>query len=285
MRNIFAKTSFFCLLLLVLSCAKDTTHITVGDNSGGAAFFKAKVDGQTIEFKQATKAIYNVLDKKTVEIIASNNDGKTMGFVIDNFKGAGKYLITETMLTTMSYIGDMQDFETFFISVGGQITITTYNDKLITGKFDFVGNNGDRNMNITSGEFSIDLSTLPVHEHLGDNKFSAKINGELMGFKGQTLGGGVLNVSGMYGTKTMTLSLRDFNGVGTYTLTPDLYFGNNLFYIPSGDDAEFVCTSGTATVTSIVNKVLKGTFSGTLEDANGNRISVTEGNFEIKDYE
>lgn len=284
MRNIFAKASLFCLLLFVFSCAKDIEYIVPG-GSGGAAFFKAKIDGQSTEFKLATKAIYNVLDKKTIEIVAFNSDGKTVGFVIDDFKGPGKYLITETLLTTMSYIGDAQDFETYFVSTSGEITITSYSDKLIVGKFNFTGNNGDRDINITSGEFSIDLTKLPVHEHLGDNKFSAKINGVLMGFKGQTLGGGVLNVNGMYGSKTMTLSLRDFNGVGTYTLTSDLYFGNNLFYILNADDPEFVCTSGTATVTSVDNKVLKGTFSGILEDINGNRVNITEGSFEIKDYE
>lgn len=284
MRNIFAKASLFCLLLFVFSCAKDIEYIVPG-NGGGSAFLKAKIDGQTVEFKKGTKAIFNVLDKKTVEVAAFNDGNKVISFTIDDFKGPGKYLITETMLTSMSYIGDMEDFETFFISTGGQITITSYSDKLITGKFDFVGNNGERDIAVTNGEFSIDLSSLPVHEHLGDNKFSAKLNGVLMGFKGQAIDAGVLNVAGMYGTKTMTLSLRDFNGVGTYTLTPDLYFGNTLVYIPSADDAEFVCTSGTATITSVANKVLKGTFSGTLEDANGNRIAVTEGSFEIKDYE
>lgn len=283
MKNIFTKTSLCCLLLFILSCAKDIEYIQPGGGKGGAAFFKAKVDGQTIEFKQATKAIYNVLDKKTIEILAFTESGKTMGFVIDDFKGPGKYLITETMLTTMSYIGDPQDFETFFISTGGQITITSYSDKLITGKFDFTGNNGERDIAISNGEFSIDLSALPIHDHLGDNKISAKLNGVLAGFKGQIIiGGTVLNISGMYGTKAITLSLRDFNGVGTYTLTPDLYFGNTLVYIPSADDAEFVCTSGTATVTSVDNKIFKGTFSGILENANGDRINITEGHFEVK---
>ncbi len=280
MKNIFAKTSLFCLLLFILSCAKDIEYIQPGGGKGGAAFFKAKVDGQTIEFKQATKAIYNILDKKTIEIVAFTESGKTLGFVIDDFKGPGKYLITETMLTTMSYIGDPQDFETFFISTGGQITITSYSDKLIAGKFDFTGNNGETDIPVSNGEFSIDLSTLPVHEHLGDNKFSAKLNGVLMGFKGQVISPGVLNITGLYGTKTMTLALWSFSGVGTYTLES---VANRLVYIPSADDAEFVSTSGTATITSVANKVLKGTFSGTLEDANGNRISVTEGYFEVKD--
>ena len=261
MKNILSKASLVCMLLFILSCAKETVHIDVDGSNGGAAFFKAKIDGQPIEFKLATKAIYNVLDKKTVEIVAFNNDGKTLGFVIDDFKGTGKYLITETMLTTMSYLGNAEDFESFFVSVSGQITITTYNDKHISGKFDFVGNNGDKDIHITGGEFSIDLTTSPEHEHLGGNKFSAKLNGVLTGFKGQVINAGVLNINGMYGTKTITLSLRDFNGVGTYTLTPDLYTGNTLVYIPSADDAEFVCTSGTATVTSVTNKIFKGTFS------------------------
>lgn len=283
MKNILLKTSLFCLLLFTISCAKNTEYLEAPGNIGGTATFKAKVGGQTIELTKATKAIYNVLDKKTIEITAYNDGGKMMGFVIDDFKGAGTYQITETMLTSMSYIGDLQDFDTYYTSTSGKITITTYTDKLIAGNFEFVGNNGTKDVSITNGEFSVDLSTAPVHDHLGDNKFSAKLGGVLTGFKGQiSYGGSALNIIGSYGTKNITLGIRNFTGVGTYTFNDDMFFGNNILYNPNADD-DYLSTSGTVNITSVTNNIYKGTFSGTVKNENGNEIVITDGSFEVKD--
>lgn len=249
----------------------------------GPAAFKAVVEGKVIEFNTATKAIYNVLDKKTIEITAYKGEEKMMGFVIDDFKGTGSYSITETMLTSMSYIGDIEDFETYFISLSGQITITTYTDQLIVGKFDFIGNNGTTDISVTNGEFSVDLSTAPEHDHLGGNKFSAKLNGALIGFKGQIIhGGSALNISGSYGTKNITLGIREFTGIGTYTFNDDQFFGNNIMYNPNADD-DYLSTSGTVDITSTDNNTLKGTFNGTVKNANGIEIVITDGSFEVKD--
>jgi len=276
MRNFF-KTSLFCLMLFTFSCAKDTERLTVPVKS----YIKAQIGGQAIAFDQATKAIYNVGDKKTVEIIANNSGGKMIGFVIDGFIGTGSYEITETMLTTFSYVGNIEDFETYFSSTSGRIIITTFNDNLIAGKFEVVANNGNDNINITNGEFAIDLTTTEIHDNLGDNKFSAKLNGISSSFKGQIVSAGVINIVGTYGTKSMTLALPSFAGVGTYQLN-NTFLGDRLIYFPNADEPEYVSTSGTATITSVANNTIKGTFSGTLTNENGTTITVTDGSFEVK---
>lgn len=277
MRNLL-KASLFCLILFTFSCVSETERLTVPVNS----FIKAQVGGQSVEFNTATKAIYNVGDKKSIEINAQSNNGKMIGFVIDGFTGAGSYEITETMLTTFNYVGNIEDFETYFLSTSGRITITTSTDNLIAGKFEVVASNGTDNINISNGEFAIDLTKSLVHEHLGDNKFSAKLNGTLTGFKGQIVSAGVVNIVGMYGTKSITLALPSFTGVGTYPLN-DVFLGDRLSYFSSADEPEYISTSGTATVTSVANNTLKGIFSGTLRNENGATINVTEGSFEIKD--
>ena len=281
MRNILYKLSIFCLILTVFSCAKDTVYLEPPVDTGSATF-KAIVKGQTVEFKNATKAIYNVLDKKTIEITAYGSGEKMINFTIDDFKGVGSYDITETMLPTLGYVGNLQDFDTYYISTSGKITITTYNDKLIVGKFEAVVNNGSEDINI-NGEFSVDLSTAPEHDHLGGNKFSAKLNGTLVGFKGQIIhGGSALNISGSYGTKNITLGIREFTGIGTYTFNDDQFFGNNIIYNPNADD-DYLSTSGTVNITSIDNDILKGTFNGTVKNVNGIEIAITDGSFEVKD--
>lgn len=280
MRNILYKLSIFCLILTVFSCAKDTEYIPVDE---GTTAFKATVKGQTVEFKNATKAIYNILDKKTIEITAYGSGEKIINFTIDDFKGIGSYDITETMLTTLGYVGNLQDFDTYYTSTSGKITITTYNDKLIVGKFEAIVNNGSEDVNITKGEFSVDLSTALEHDHLGGNKFSAKLNGTLIGFKGQIIhGGSALNISGSYGTKNITLGIREFTGIGTYTFNDDQFFGNNIMYNPNAND-DYLSTSGTVNITSTDNNTLKGTFNGTVKNVNGIEIVITDGNFEVKD--
>ncbi|SOD15200.1 hypothetical protein [Pedobacter xixiisoli] len=279
MRNILAKASLFCLILFTFSCAKDTERLTAPTKS----FIKAQIGGQAVEFTTATKAIYNVGDKKTVEITAFTPSGKMIGFVIDGFTGPRSYEITESMLTTFSYIGDIQDFDTYFISTSGTITITQANDNLIVGKFEVIANNGTEDISISNGDFSIDLNTAETHEHLGDNKFSAKLNGVLTGFKGQVVAPGIINIIGMYGTKSMTLALPSYTGVGTYQLS-DTFLGDRLSYFSSADEPEYISTSGTAIVTSTANNTIKGTFSGTLTNDNGETIVVTDGNFEIKEF-
>lgn len=281
MRNILYKLSVFCLILTVFSCAKDTEYIPVDE---GTTTFKATVKGQTIEFKNATKAIYNVLDKKTIEITAYSSGEKMINFIIDDFKGVGSDDITETMLTTLGYVGNVQDFDTYYTSTSGKITITTYNDKLIVGKFEAVVNNGSEDVSITNGEFSVDLSTAPEHEHLGGNKFSAKLNGALIGFKGQIIhGGSALNINGSYGTKNIDLGIREFTGIGTYTFDDDRFFGNNIIYSPNAADDEYFSTSGTVNITSTDNNTIKGTFNGIVKNANGIEIVITDGSFEVKD--
>lgn len=273
------KVSLFCLILFTFSCTTETERLTAPVES----FIKAQIGGQSVAFSTATKAIYNVGDKKTVEIIAYSGNGKMIGFTIDGFTGAGSYEITETMLTTFNYVGDIEDVGTYFLGTSGRITITSSNDHLIVGKFEVVANNGTDDINITNGDFSIDLTTAKVHEHLGNNKLSAKLNGVLTGFKGQVIAPGTVNIIGMYGTKSITLALPSFSGVGSYQLNNE-FMGDRLAYFSNADELEYVSTSGTAVITSTTNHTIKGTFSGTLRNEEGATITVTDGIFEINDF-
>lgn len=285
MRNLIAKASLFCLLLLTFSCAKDTEYIDVDGTTDG--YINAKIGSESFSFKPSSKAVYNILDKKTIEINAMVGK-KMLGFSIDGVTGPGTYQISEDILALVVYASDVEDLETYFYSSSGSITITSINDKSIIGKFTATFNKDDpestESLTITNAEFSVDLTKIQEHEHLGVNKFTAKLNGVLTGFKGQTIIAGVLNVEGRYGSKLMTLSLPSFNGIGTYQLS-DIPLGDRLSYLPNDDAAGYVSTSGTAIITSISNNTLKGTFSGVLRNEDGATITISDGDFEIKDFE
>ncbi|MGM0635757.1 MAG: DUF6252 family protein [Bacteroidota bacterium] len=110
--------------------------------------FSAVINGENFEAETATVNSEN----GQVAIAGSDGQGNTISLLFNPENGTGEYTIdssTEVLPTAVYLSGSTPEF-----SESGTITITTLEDNLIEGTFNFVGLEGS---DIQNGEFSIEF--------------------------------------------------------------------------------------------------------------------------------
>jgi len=89
----------------------------------------------------------------------------------------------------------------------------------------------------------------------------------------------VVNGSGILG-KTVTITLSNYNGVGTYNVSPP---SNMIVFGTPGSPTDLFgadsSSTGVINITEVDGKYIDGTFSGTLVSNNGNSKTLTNGKF------
>ncbi len=119
----------------------------------------------------------------------------------------------------------------------------------------------------------------------GGAKLSFKINGTTYSSWSQTtsslvnMGGlKLLSINGVGTNSTFTLNIGDFSTAKDYTVGGT----TAIMFVPNTQNAAMlVGSSGVIKVTSATGSSVKGTFSGVLEDENGNTKNITDGTFEV----
>jgi len=89
----------------------------------------------------------------------------------------------------------------------------------------------------------------------------------------------IVNGSGILG-KTVTITLSNYTGVGTYTVSPP---NNMIVFGTPGSPTDLFGADSTSTgvvnITEVDGKYIDGTFYGTLVSNNGNSKTLTNGKF------
>ena len=114
----------------------------------------------------------------------------------------------------------------------------------------------------------------PLYATLGGNAFTA-------GTASGTLNGSSIVVSGITGTKILSLTVPSTATAGT---TYNIGGANTMSYTPNGGSTMYAATSGSITVTKhdAANDKIEGTFSGVLTNTGGSgTIAVASGEFNV----
>jgi hypothetical protein len=280
---------FFLLALtcfiFTTSCKKEIDYHPEWNLSS----MSGKIDGVLLECTLATAQTYVVGGKTTIQI--SGNKGLNgFSLMIDDFKGVGTYNVADNNQGV--YLTGVAGLSDSFIGLKeGTIKITSYEDqKIITGTFEFKGENptNSATKNITEGKFTISLVPIKLPEtNNSSNNLNAKVDGVAVGLKGEAvqlnLGplGNTLTIVSVNGDKRMVFGVIGYKGVGTYKFPDDATGAYLKDQTPSGS---FAAESGTLVITSEANNKLKGTFSFQAPNQDftiKTAVSVTEGSFEL----
>lgn len=247
-----------------------------------------KVDGILLECTTSAAAFYPLGNKTTVQIIGSK---ELSGFslTIDDFKGVGNYNVSvSNMAIYLKGINGLQD--AYLGITNGTIKIISYTEnKILTGTFEFKGENTNTSLEktITEGKFSISLVPVKIPEtNSTTNNLSAKVDGIATGFTGEAISantpmGKVLSIVTVNGDKRMILATSIYKGVGTYTMPAD---ADGVYMKDQTATGSFSSDSGTLKITSETSNRIKGTFSFTAknEDTRINTaVTVTDGTFDL----
>lgn len=292
MKNI--KTLLFLLVLTTFgfnACQKDIVFVE-GSGPGGTApaivktSMSAKVNGVLVNCDLAYAEKWT--GQKTLHISGFKNP-QAFGFIWENINGVGTYNAAD-ITSNAAYTADTLDpLDNSYFAESGTIKITTYNNKVIIGTFEFKAVNTDGAVkNITEGRFTINLETDLVLDQDNDNStMTVKMDGVQTSFlEGQIVNGGLttINIIGITGNKTFTLGISNFNGPGTYEVTGAINTGAHLYYNPNANTS-YDSISGKIIVTTSTTDGITGTFEGVLQLQNSSTttlIKLTEGKFDVK---
>jgi len=283
---------FFKLCLLALTCLIFTSSCKKEINyhpEWNTSSMSAKIDGILLECTLATAQFYNVGAQTTAQISGLKG---TSGFtlMINDFKGVGTYNVADNNIAT--YLsGNTGPSESYMANSIGTIKITSYTDQnIITGTFEFKGENPSNSTtkNITEGQFSISLVPVKLPEtNNSTNNLSAKVDGVLTGFTGEAvqinvpLLGNVLTITSINGDKRIIIGIIGYKGVGTYNLASD---GTGGYMKDQTASGSFSSDSGTLIITSDANNKLKGTFAFKAPNDDSSiktSVNITEGTFDL----
>lgn len=288
------------LLLLIItsfgfsSCQKDIVFVE-GSGPGGTkpttytTKMSAKVDGVLIECEFAYAQQYTNSDgTKDIQIYGIKS---AQSFILDfqNFKGVGTYNAAD-LISSGTYVSGVNDpFNNGHYAESGTIKVTTYDSKVIIGTFEFKAVNTIGEIkNITEGQFVISLEPIPGPEPGETGNMNAKIDGTKISFTTEAVLmlnsplGKSMSIIGSNGVKTMSLSIYDFKGVGTYPVPGS----SQCFYNEdqSQTGSFYSENSGKVVITSANGNKIKGTFEfeAPNQDQNLNtKRNITEGKFEV----
>ncbi len=247
-----------------------------------------KVDGILLECTTSAAAFYPLGSKTTVQIIGSK---ELSGFslTIDDFKGVGTYNVSGTNMAI--YLKGVNGLQDAYLGItNGTIKIISYTEnKILTGTFEFKGENSNTSLQktITEGKFSINLVPVKLPEtNSTTNNLSAKVDGIATGFTGEATSvnsplGQLLSIVTINGDKRMVFGILGYKGVGNYTVPGD---AEAVYMKDQSATGSFSGKSGTLKITSEANNKLKGTFSFIAPNENSTistSVTVTEGSFEL----
>lgn len=258
-----------------------------GENPGAAGTFKVNFGGQTF----VAESVVANYESGMITLTGAKNSTESFIIAIDGTT-EGTY-----NNTTMSYFSGLNaqtayanvNPETF--SKNGTIVITEvdYENNTISGTFNFTGYSLAPNINpasivFTSGIFeNVPVTDLPEPGTVNEMYMRGNVDGELINF-GLVEGlanPGVLVLSGhnIASQENLSVYLPENVTPGTYSL--ELF---TEYYATYADLSGLTINSdsGTVTVISNANGWIKGTFSFSGEDFDGNQHSVTNGEFNIQ---
>ncbi|WP_157274909.1 DUF6252 family protein [Pedobacter sp. Leaf194] len=280
----------FCLLALTCilfstSCKKSIDYHPEWDTSS----MSGKIDGVLLNCPIASAQTYNLGANTTLQIIG-NKGQSGFSLVINDFKGVGTYKIADGNAAVYLLAG-LPQTDSYMATTIGTITITSYAEqKMITGTFEFKGQNlaGTETKTITEGQFKISLVPVKLPEtNSSTNNLNVKVDGVAIGFTGEAISvnvpiiGNSLSILAVNGEKRIVLGILGYKGVGTYVLPVDGIGAYMKDQTPSGS---FSSENGTVKITSETNGRLKGTFEfkapnedSTIKTA----VTVTEGTFDL----
>jgi hypothetical protein len=290
----------FSLLLFigafVMSSCKDNNNDDDDDNNPPptvTADFKAKVDDVQFEGKFISAKI----DKNNNLIIYSYDDQDaeiTLGML--NFDGEGTYELSPSSQNGATYDSDTSVtgyYTTFGENGNGNIIITKWedSDSLISGTFSFDAQyiSSTSIVTVTDGVFNNLIIDFVGEHHPVDTSFTAKVDG--VDYEGNFKIGQIdqNNNLRLFSVDALnagiTLGIKNFNGVGTYQLTPNSQ--NGAVYTPDTTGEFFYTTFGPNGNGSIIvtmwdesDSLISGTFSFNAQHiVNSTTVSVTEGVF------
>lgn len=264
-----------------------------GGGAGGAAVFKVDFGGDTYV---ATMTSASVTDGNLTIGGLRGTNGEAVAIIIPDVDGTGTY--NDDVI--MTYVPGMSEF--FYTNMdpddltrSGSVTITNINTtaRTVSGTFNFTGyyTNPEQNLpNVpfTNGTFqNIPYEgnfpgTNPGPEPDPNGKFfRATVDGNLINFANVTVFAllDTYRIAGTNVNNSMSISVPNTITAGTYPIGEDLD-GVTAGYIPGmGTDAYYSLPGGSLTIQSVGNGWIKGTFSYTAENFDGETVVVTQGSF------
>ncbi|MFC3559636.1 DUF6252 family protein [Pedobacter jamesrossensis] len=285
------KVSFklFALALICLFFTQSCKKVIDYHPEWNTSSMSAKIDGILLECTLATAQFYNIGTQTSVQI-SGIKEVSGFSLMINDFKGVGTYSVADNNIAT--YLSsNTGPSESYMANAIGMIKITSYTDqKIITGTFEFKGENvvTSAAKTISEGKFSINLVPIKLPEtNNGTNNLTAKVDGVVMGFTGEAVLvnlppiENVLSILTINGEKHMAFGIVGYKGVGTYNLETDGNGGYKKDQTPSGS---FSSESGTLVITSDANNRIKGTFAFKAPNDDSSiktSVNVTEGSFDL----
>lgn len=295
MKNIFLKTSLFCLFLLTFSCAKKTEYLAAGGDD--VSSLKVKIDGTLKEFQIATAVIMDVSPKKALQIMASNGTKDGLSIMLQDYTGAKTYNLNEDANIVTFTLDVARPLETTFLAEEGKVIITSASATAISGTFEFKAKNSADNSEkiFKEGTFTIKIAdpknnpSIPVTP--GNTNMKAKIDNVSLSFAGEAnwakftapVAMNKMMITGYNDKKMLSIVIDDYKGVGTYEINDN---SNHMILYSldySNNSSDYVAISGKIIVTSSTSNSLKGTFEfiGEKDDNPNNKITFKEGTFEM----
>lgn len=264
-----------------------------GGNNTAPASFKVDFSNETYT---ASTAQAQVQGTNMAIIGARGTAGEVVSLTIPGGVATGTYN-TATMMYVPSATGggfySNTNFETG--ATNGSVTITNINTtaKTVSGTFNFTGYYSSPTQNLpnvafTNGSFTnvpytgTIPGTNPPTNPTQEEYYKATVNGTVMDFSDDIqiiTSGGFMNLMGIDGSNSISITVNESNGVGTYEFSSSPFPGPTAFY--SNGMGIFTSQSGTLTIISKQNGWIKGTFSftgGTAPDV----FEVTNGEFNIE---
>ena len=135
-----------CIAAAICGCKKDTP---APDD-----YLSYKVDG----VYKSVKPDADFIDGDLL-IDGGKIGGEDLSIFVDDYPGPGRYNLTDSTYTLLSYHRGTGSHDVFY-AVQGTLVIASYDGKQISGTFEFKGSNGQDFKTITEGKFKTKVDDL-----------------------------------------------------------------------------------------------------------------------------
>lgn len=148
--------------ILISSCKKSSTTTTTNNTTSSS--FSYKVDGSTMTIDSAKATLYTLgvsPFNRMIDVYAFKGGVEVLEF---HFKpSTGTSIADGTFANSwLTYKSGTNFPADYFNSTSGTLNVTLCDtvNKKIEGTFNFIGNNGSSNKNITEGVMKVDITTV-----------------------------------------------------------------------------------------------------------------------------
>lgn len=276
-----------CLLVVTstLACGGGDNNDPVGPGPDGndTHYLRAKIDGTAwsapasagiLAASHIAPGLYIILGQPTGDY--------RMEFTLSNITGVGTFPLGVSAFArggTVALSQSPATWRTPLSGAAGSITFTELSDTLVVGTFAFearaVPGSAVGTKQITEGEFRIVLTTVGVIGPIPDNAWSevratvagSPWNAAHIATSSATT---TLSIVAFNETRSITITLAEVQGVGTYTLSSGFPI-RSMTEVGDGVDPLVCCwgmygtAGGSVTITSLTSTRMRGTFEATLE--------------------